>query len=442
MRQGGVLNAVHYDVNGGSDRAWCIRRSAITSGGQPTWIICGESKQTSTNTVCFVARVLASGAIVWFNAYSFDPSGGAFNSSINIAKQLCEDPQGYIYVVGTLQDVPVAATGIDALAFKLTPGGAVVWANNYQAFTDDEYQAVRFTADGNIIAGGFTNFGAAAPVTSHMLIAKLSSANGAVIFQNILVARIGNNTYSSKCYDIIETAGPQYFLAGPATLNNNIYEMMYKTNAAGFGINWYRYNRMNYDVGFGLDNTYELWPGIGYFSSLRNPDTARISDSHIMKTNYNGQTCKFCNAYPPNYIQFNLQLYQRAHVVKPGAKVKKLAWQIFKYDNKLICNDQEIHCNNVALDGDKELSEINTQKIQISPNPVSSVLHLQFKAIEPAKYNIVIVNRQGNVVLQKTNVYCDNRSVVNLNVSGLPAGFYLVKISNGANILEQKILKE
>src|SRR6185369_14522074 len=116
-----------------------------------------------------------------------------------------------------------------------------------------------------------------------MLIAKLLSATGGVMFDNILVARNGNTTYTSKAYDIIETVGPagtQYFLAGPVMLNNNISEMMYKANAGGFPINWYRYNRMNYDVGFGLDNTYELYPGIGYFSSLRNPDTPRISDSH------------------------------------------------------------------------------------------------------------------------------------------------------------------
>ena len=248
---------------------------------------------------------MVTGAIVWFNTYSFDPSGGAFNTSINIAKQLCEDTQGNIYVVGTLQDVPAAATGIDALAFKLTPAGAVVWVNSYHAYTDDEFQAVRFTTDGNIVAGGFTNFGAIAPVTASMLIAKLSSATGAVMFQNILVARKGSNAYTSKCYDIIEALqGQQYFLSGPATINNSTYEMMYKTNAAGFGINWYRYNRMNYDIGFGLDNSsIGANTGVAYFSSMRSPDTSRISDSHIMKTNYNGQTCNFCPAYPPNNLQ-------------------------------------------------------------------------------------------------------------------------------------------
>jgi hypothetical protein len=443
---GAVLDAVRYDVRGGSDRAWCIRKSVITSGGQPTWIICGESRQGTSNTICFVARVLVNGTIVWFNAYSFDPSGGAFNTSINIAKQLCEDTQGNIYVVGTLQDVPVAATGIDGLAFKLTPAGAVVWANSYHAASDDEFQAVRFAADGNIIVGGFTNFGAAAPVTSHMLIAKLSSATGLIIFENVLVESLNGNTYTSKCYDIIETAGPQYYLSGPGILNNNIYETMYRTNAAGFGINWYRYNRMNYNVGFGLDNSDTgAFRGIAYFSSMRNPDTPRVSDSHIMKTNYNGQTCKFCKAFPPKYLQVNLQVYPRKYLAQQDAQLRKLAWQAFNYSNIFICNDTAIHCNGAALSDVQDSSEITTVKaatVQISPNPVSSTLHLQFKNIKPGNYDIVIVNRQGSIVLEKTNVYCDNTSPVNLNVAQLFAGFYLIRISSGTNTIEQKVLKE
>ena len=344
--------------------------------------------------------------------------------------------------MGTLQDVPAGATGIDGLAFKLTPGGAVVWANNYQAFTDDEYQAVRFTADGNLIVGGFTNFGAVIPVTHHMLITKLASANGAVIFDNILVARIGNTNYTSKCYDIIETAGPQYFLSGPVTVNNTFYEMMYKANAGGFGINWYRYNRMNYNVGFGLDYTYEAWPGIGYFSSLRNFDTARISDSHIMKTNFNGQTCKFCGAYPPYYLQINQQWAPRPRVVQSGAGTRKLAWQIFAYNNKLICNSQVINCNDVAGEEADIAANEKAADIQISPNPVNSVMRIQFKNIKAGNYDILIVNRQGAVVLQRTNVYCDDKSAVNLNVSNLFAGYYLVRVSNGSTVIEQKLMKE
>jgi hypothetical protein len=444
---GAVVNAVRYDIKEGSDRAWCIRKSVVTLNGQPTWIICGESIEGSSNTVCFVARILVNGAIVWFNTYSFDPSGGAFNTSINIAKQLCEDPQGNIYVVGTLQDVPKGATGIDALAFKLTPAGAVVWVNSYNAASDDEYQAVRFTTDGNIVVGGFTNFGAVTPVKDHMLIAKLSSANGAIMFQNVLVARIGTSTYTSKCYDIIQVAQTQqYFLSGPATIKNNIFQMMYSVNPAGLGTNWYRYNRMNYNIGFGLDNSAAgAYTGVAYFSSMRSPDSILFSDSHIMKTNYLGQTCTFCIANAPNQIVVNLQVTRQGYLVQQGVVYKPLAWQMFNYQNKLICNDSVIHCNGFALSNNPEATDVAAEKagtVQISPNPVNSLLHLQFRDIGAGNYNIVIVNRQGVAVLEKNNVYCDNNSAVNLNVSQLFAGFYLVRISNGTNVMESKILKE
>jgi hypothetical protein len=48
---GGVVTAVRYDVNGGSDRAWCIRKSVVLSAGQPTWIICGRMSRSSARMV-------------------------------------------------------------------------------------------------------------------------------------------------------------------------------------------------------------------------------------------------------------------------------------------------------------------------------------------------------------------------------------------------------
>ena len=85
---GNVVSAMRYDINGGQDQATCIRKSAVLSGLQATWIVCGTSKTSATNTDIFVARVLANGTIVWMFRYNFDPSGGAFNSAINIANRM------------------------------------------------------------------------------------------------------------------------------------------------------------------------------------------------------------------------------------------------------------------------------------------------------------------------------------------------------------------
>ncbi len=441
---GGVISALRYDVSGGTDRAWCIRKSNVLVGGQATWILCGESRQTATNTVCFVARVLVNGAIVWFNSYSFDPSGPPFNSSINIAKQLCEDTAGNIYVVGTLQDSPAGAQGVDGLAFKLTPAGAVVWVNNYQGYTDDEFQAVRYTADGNLIVGGFTNFGAAAPVTHHMLITKLASANGAVIFQNILRAKKGAPVYTSKCYDIIETAGPQYYLAGPLTAGGVNYEMMYRANAAGLGINWYVYNPMNYNVGFGLDNSnVGAWPGVAYFSSMKNLTTAGVSDSHIMKTDYLGRTCKFCTPYPPSNLPINLVVQQRNRLVQPNANVRQLITAIFKYNDSLICNTAAIACkDNLAAEGPDAGTTSKNAVLKISPNPVSSMMHLELNTFPEGKYKLSVLNGDGITMLQKSDIYVKGNTVVDINLSVLHPGVYLVQLTNGTYSTSRKIMKE
>src|SRR3954465_5902778 len=61
---GNVLSASHIDLTaGGTDIAWCIRKSAVTYQGNPTWILCGQSTR-GTRTDCIVARVLVTGAIV------------------------------------------------------------------------------------------------------------------------------------------------------------------------------------------------------------------------------------------------------------------------------------------------------------------------------------------------------------------------------------------
>lgn len=448
---GAVISARRYDINGGQDQAWYIRKSVILSTtGKPTWIICGQSKKAANNTDCFVARVLVDGTPIWINRYNFDPGGAPFSSAHNIAKQLCEDPGGNIYVVGTLQD-GFAGAGIDGLAFKLTPAGGVIWANDYNIATDDEFQSVRFTIDGNLIVGGFTNFGVAAPVTHHMLITKLTSAGGAIIFQNILRATAGANVFTSRCYDIIETTigGLQYFLAGHLRRGNANYEMMYRTNGAGIGINWYQYNRMNYTVGFGLDDVNTAAsPGIAYFSSMRNPANGAISDAHIMKINYIGQTCNFCGANPPNTFAIQQEVHQRQWLQLQTGQNIPLVPTVFKYANTLICNVPVIACKAAAVAAstvEEEDASVATAKagtLNVFPNPATNLLHVQFNALPSGTYQLTIANMEGRVILQKNNVTNSGRSFADIDISSVASGVYLLTVKKGSLVFKQKVVKQ
>jgi hypothetical protein len=445
---GNVISARRIDLDQSTDIAWCIRKSVVVVNGQPTWIMCGQSQRGNAFTDCFVARVLVDGTILWARRYNFDPGGGQFNSATCIAKQLCEGPTGLIYVVGTMQDNPAGANGIDGLAFALTQNGGVIWGSTYNAFTDDEFQAVRFSATGTLAIGGFTNFAAVAPVTSHMLFAQLNIANGAVISQNILRAVNGGNTYSSRCYDLVQVPGNQYYLAGPVVINNGIYEMMYRTTQAGLGVNWYRYNRMNYNVGFGIDNQ-DLIPGQGlaYFSSERDSLNPTFSDSHMMRTDYNGRTCSICPGIIPANTPIFLSQFFRNNRNNPTGTALPLVWASFNYSNSNTCNDATITCNGVvaaAPNSENVSSKVlnNNRDIKLYPNPARSIVTLEFNNQLAGEYNFTLLNTEGRIVLQKNKVYNNGFSISTIDVASLPAGIYLLQIKNGENIITKKVVKQ
>lgn len=451
---GNVVGATRYDINGGTDQANYVRRSVTLVGGAPTWIVCGISRTSATNTDIFVARIFAGGGIVWMFRYNFDPTAGAFNSAINTAKQLVEDGAGNIYVVGTLQDSPAGATGIDGLAFSLTPGGAINWAFNYHLASDDEFQAVRFTSDGNLIVGGFTNFGAVAPATHSMMIVKLT-LGGAVIapFPNILRAAVGATIYTSKCYDIIEvktsTGAVEYYLSGPI-IPGAIYEMMYRTNAIGLGISWHTYQRMNYNIGFGLDNVNTAAnAGIAYFSSMRNPNNPGFSDSHIMKLNYTGQTCNFCGIRQPSNLQVNMQPIQCNRMLWQVNQPRPLTSQVFKYQNVLICNVPVVACLNANKPASvMEASDASVKtpaavaSVKVFPNPAKNNISVQFNTVPAGNYNLSIVDMQGKTVKVISNYYNNGASVKNIDVSALTPGIYLLSAAKGDLVLQQKFVKQ
>lgn len=324
---------------------------------------------------------------------------------------------GYV-TVGTVANNTITgaaaiAGGSDALFTQLDAGGAVISSVRYD------------------ILGGFTTFAIVAPATSNMLITKLTAAAGAIMFQNVLRVSSGGNFYTSKCYDIIETAGPQYFLAGPMTRGGVNYEMMYKTNAAGIGINWYRYNRMNYNVGFGLDNVNTAAnAGVAYFASMQNPANVAFSDSHIMKTDYFGRTCNFCTAYPPNNAPLQMEVHPRNRLQQPTAQTRRLVSAAFKYSNILICNQAVIICGAAVAATSAEAATTleKTGVAKLFPNPVINVLHVQFNTPPAGEYNLSLTDINGRTILQKNNVHNNGKSFTDIDMSSFAPGIYMLTI--------------
>lgn len=446
---GAMLSASRININNGNDTAWCIRKSIVLDDDLPTWIMCGQTQSAAGRTDCFVARVRANGSIVWLYHYNFDPGGN--NSARCIAKQLCEDATGKIYVVGTLQDNQ-GANGIDGLAFKLNPNGGVLWVENYHAGSDDQFQAVRLSNAGNsLVVGGFTNFNVAAPVEHNMLIVNLATAAGNINFQNILHASDTNGIkYTSKCYDIVETSAPNgslYFLSGLLSRNNTNFQMMYKAGVNGVGINWYQYNKMKYNTGFGLDKVNATASSdLVYFSSMRNAEQGGFSDSHIKKVSNNGKTCKFCGSNPPSDISVNRQMDHPEALRSDVCNIIPLAVETINYDWRSICNQPVICPVVVPLKSEIKLPASGllpaSGSIKVLPNPANSILNIQFSSLPSGNYQITIRDLSGKLVLQKNSVYNNGSSIIHLDISSIPSGLYGLTVRQGALVLQQKIIKQ
>lgn len=441
---GNVITARRIDFDGGKDIANCIRSSATLVNNQRTWIVCGQSAFNG-RTDCFVARVFANGNIVWSRRFNFDVGGGLFNSAFCIANQLCENANGNIFVVGTLRDNPVGPTGTDGLAFALNANGNLLWANNYHAATDDEFQAVRISAAGTLAIGGFTNFTAVAPVNSHMLFVELTTANGNIVSQNVLRAVAGANIFTSKCYDLVQGLNNQYFMVGPM-VNGGIYQMMYRTNQIGLGNSWYRYNAMNNTVGFGVDNSNILPTGISYFSSEQVTVAPTFSNSNIMHTDYNGATCNICPGFAPSNQNIFMQKFARENKHVLSGTFVNLLWQTFNYDDTSICSIPFINCNKPLANLNSNSISNNSvdnatvsESIQVSayPNPVINVVVLSLSNAKGIS-TITLNDINGVQVWQSKTT----QSKVKLDMSTLHSGTYLLTIKDDINTKKIKLIKE
>lgn len=434
---GVVLSASKIDINGGKDYAWCIRRSqVVTAAGNPTWILCGQSSAINSSD-CFVARVDINGTIIWCRRYNFPLPNG--NPTYCVAKQLCEDVNNDIYVVGTRQ-IPNGAT-TDGLVYKIGPAGALGWSKSYHVNQDLKFEAVRLLNGGNsIVIGGHITNG----VMSNMLVLQIL-ANGAIGFRNMLKAQdAAGNVYPSQCFGLVQITGGNLFLAGFLIKNGVNIQMMYKVSPGGVGLNWYSYNKIWFKEGFDVDYINALVPGIALFSSintLANPP----SDSHIMQTNLSGQVCPdFCNAQLPVTVQIGIENTDH-NCVPVNAGAREILNNLpVNYDRILICTGL---CPAAAIqpsanDSQTQSSLETSGSLKIFPDPVTGFAHIRFNSLPSGNYQLTVLNMKGELLLQKNSVFNNGSSVTSLDMSAFAPGMYLITVKKDKLIMQQRIVKQ
>ena len=83
-------------------------------------------------------------------------------------------------------------------------------------------------------------------------------------------------------------------------------------------------------------------------------------------------------------------------------------------------------------------AELSNLDIRIYPNPTKDVLKVEIPDIGDIKPTLVVYNLQGKQLVHKT--VSNQISTINLSVH--PAGMYIMKIVNGQESLDWKIIKD
>ena len=99
----------------------------------------------------------------------------------------------------------------------------------------------------------------------------------------------------------------------------------------------------------------------------------------------------------------------------------------------------EITASSSSLSEEKLIeAELSSLDIKIYPNPTKGVLKVEIPEIGDIKPTLVVYNLQGKQLVNKTV----SNQISTINLSEQPPGMYIMKIVNGAESLDWKIIKD
>lgn len=78
--------------------------------------------------------------------------------------------------------------------------------------------------------------------------------------------------------------------------------------------------------------------------------------------------------------------------------------------------------------------------LKIYPNPCSAILNIE-SSNDLSKIKVSLINSVGQII-KGDNLSVINLNLVNIDVSGLPAGFYTLVINDNVNIIRKKLIKK
>ncbi len=97
-----------------------------------------------------------------------------------------------------------------------------------------------------------------------------------------------------------------------------------------------------------------------------------------------------------------------------------------------------LHSRPVTLQIGTSTTPIKAQPLQVSPNPVQDMLYIQTQPVT-ADYTLQVINLQGQIL---ENLTGNGNRLFMLPMAKYPAGMYIVRLQQGDEIWQQKVVKQ
>lgn len=447
----GAINwTASIDLNGGNDRAFCIKQSTLF---QDRLYICGSTQYPSGDAETFVIRIDTAGAIIW--SANVDFNMGVAHSRENIGRYLVEDAIGDIWVVGSSRIV--GSADYQSLLFKISPLGGVYATSKFLydfGASDERFYSIRKNVTpGEFIIGGLTTkYNVVQFSDMHILKMNLNANPPLVVWEGVYNVNVNSPTSKDTCFDVIERANNalQYYAvgAGQDGISGHCYETVLKLDVNGVPLNAFAYGNNvapNRSLGYAIDivnHTPALNAGFVTFGTYFANNQL---NSHITKAYFNGVSG--CNdpAAGSGY-SLNNNLLSSGILNAPVVSVNtttNLTPSLISAINTTLCYSVAPGGGSNAKTGMNEVNgKVNT--IVAYPNPIdySNELHLQINTDEATVYTMEILDAMGRSILtnEQNSIVGDNDFIVKL--PELSAGIYFLKINNPNGQIITKLIKQ
>lgn len=334
---------------------------------------------------------------------------------------------------------------------KTDSSGNIIWQNTIGGIAREYLKTIEHTTDGGYILGGVSVSGISGDKTEGNIgledywIVKIDSI-GNIQWQNTIG---GNN--EEELYSIGQTADGGYIIAGASrsgisgdkteSSNGNFDYWIVKTDSLGV-IEWQQtIGGSDFDYLYSVKQTSDGGYILGgsSFSNISGDKTENsngVFDFWVIKIDAIGniiwQQTIGGNEYD---MLLSIDQLNDGSYILGGYSKSTISGD--KTENCL--GDEDFWIVKLASDATGILeNNTSTYSVKLFPNPSNGNIRLDFDKTENKKFNCEIINVLGEKVYE-ANLTISGNSEMEINLSFLPKGIYIVKISDGKNV-ECKLL--